>query len=262
MTGPATEPIRWSRRRWIVTVGVLLAAQVALIFYFGERSHRLPRALRLRTALHFALDDWSTERLEQLSGIVDPALFALPSQEGFSGKAWLTFARPEYKASTWSNSPVWLSLNSARLGTEFAGFVQTNALPVLASIGSWTPDFATAYIPVPPAAAAAASQLRVDGSGFPRALAAKIELRSWPQEEVLSNSVVQVLVDRAGNTISARLLDSSGSKTVDDYALQRASAARFEPAPQGAPGSAIFQRLVFQWHTIAAAQTNSLSVNR
>src|SRR5437899_2337264 len=135
MMGAAVQPIPWSRRRWICTTAVLLAIQLALIFYFGERSHRLPRALRLRTALHFVLDDWSTEQLQQLSGVADPALFALPSQEGFSGKAWLTFGRPTYKASNWSNPPVWLSLNSARLGTEFAGFVNSNALPVLALVG-------------------------------------------------------------------------------------------------------------------------------
>src|SRR5204863_6402619 len=137
------------------------------------------------------------------------------------------------------------------LGTEFSTIVGTNPLPVLPLVGRWAPGFATASIPLPPPPALSASELRIEGPGTPRALAAKIELRSWPQEEVLSNSVVQVVVDRAGNTLSARLLESSGSKVVDSYALQRASAARFQPEPEAAVLSSRFQRLVFQWHTIA-----------
>lgn len=262
MTGAAVQPTRWSRRRWITTTGALLAIQLALIFYFGERSHRLPRALRLRTSLHFAVDDWSAQQLEQLSGISEPALFALPSLEGFSGKAWLTFNQPQYKASNWSNPPVWLSLNSASLGTEFSTFVGTNPLPVLPVVGRWAPDFATASIPLPPPPALSASEVRVESSGTPRALSGKLDLRSWPQEEVLSNSVVQVVVDRAGNVVSSRLLDSSGSKIVDDYALQRASRVRFTAASQNLPVASTFQRLTFQWHTTSPGQTNAFSANR
>src|SRR5689334_16158695 len=185
------QPMRWSRRRWITTTAVLLVGQLALIFYFGERSHRLPRALRLRTSLHFALGEWSAQQLEQLSAVADPALFGLPSLEGFSGKAWLMFSQPDYKPNNWSNPPVWLSLNSAGLGIEFSSFVLSNTLPVLPLVGRWTPELPTAYIPVAPPPSPAASELRVEASGPPRQLAAKIELRSWPQEEVLSNSVVQ-----------------------------------------------------------------------
>src|SRR5256885_747952 len=132
---------------------MLLLAQLSLIFYFGERSRRLPRALRLRTSLHFAVDDWSAQQLQQLSAITDPALFALPSLEGFSGKAWLTFSQRDYKPSNWSNAPVWLSLNAAHLGTEFFAFAESNALPLVALVGKWMPELATTYIPVPPPAA-------------------------------------------------------------------------------------------------------------
>ncbi|HMC27772.1 MAG TPA: energy transducer TonB [Verrucomicrobiae bacterium] len=262
MTGLAPQPIRWTRRRWITTCAVLLAVQVGLIFYFGERSHPLPRALRLRTALHFAVDEWSSQQLDQLSAISDPALFALPSLDGFSGKAWLTFQKPAYQLNNWSNPPVWLSLNAARLGADFSKLVQTNLLPVAGFTAKSAPDLTATYIPVPPPPSPVASELRVEGAEPARTLAAPLELRSWAQEEVLSNSVVQVMVDRAGNTLSARLLESSGSKPVDDYALERASKARFKAAPQQARVPWSFQRLVFQWYTIAPGQTNSLSAGR
>ena len=84
--------------------------------------------------------------------------------------------------------------------------------------------------------------------------------RDNPDADVIYGDYL--VVDRAGNTLSARLLDSSGSKIVDDYALQRASRVRFQAAPQGSALPWTFQRLTFQWHTISPGQTNAFSANR
>ena len=53
------------------------------------------------------------------------------------------------------------------------------------------------------------------------------DLPTWSHPDVLSNSMVVVLVNASGNTISARLLlPGSGLKAADDFALQAARIVR------------------------------------
>ena len=76
--------------------------------------------------------------------------------------------------------------------------------------------------------------------------------------------MVKVLVDAQGNIVSATLFGYCGARTADDYALKRAVDTRFEPMSEAPDGlaSCAFGRLVFQWHTIAPGQTNSVSASR
>ncbi|HEY5910112.1 MAG TPA: hypothetical protein VJA21_05860, partial [Verrucomicrobiae bacterium] len=102
------------------------------------------------------------------------------------------------------------------------------------------------------------STFRLAGALAGRALKTPIDLPSRSHAEILTNSVVQLLVDPEGIPLSTILLGpGSGSKEADDYALQRARAARFTPLPF-TPGTAspllglAWGELIFEWHTVPA----------
>lgn len=260
MTATALPSAPWPRRRWITTISALLAAQLALILYFGERPHLLPRAVRPKTTMYLAVDELSAGQIADLPTVTDPALFALPSLQGFSGKSWLTFREPDYTVKGWSEAPSYLALDIGRLGETFSRFVGTNSPFTFGLASRQPPEFGTMQISVPPLPINSSSELRLDGPIQRLRLLNPLDIPSWPSDDVLANTVVQVIVDGVGNVISSTLLAFSGSVAADKYALQQASAARFEPAtgPQRLSTST-FGRFIFQWHTTAPTQTNSLS---
>ena len=159
MMAGALQRTRWSRRRWITTIAALLLAHLALLLYYGERSRRLPRAFRARTAVHLAIDPWSSKQLEEIATVGDPALFAVPSLHGFSAKAWLTFRPVDYHQSEPIEPPVYLALDVNRLGQTFLDSIPTSAIPVLirAEISSQS---GSVPLPVPPLPVRIASELR------------------------------------------------------------------------------------------------------
>jgi hypothetical protein len=82
-------------------------------------------------------------------------------------------------------------------------------------------------------------------------------LPSWPYADVIAPSRVQVLVNGAGEVVSAVLLPSDIPGEVQDAdadqrALELARAARFATAPGLTVG-----RLIFDWCTVAPAATNA-----
>jgi hypothetical protein len=86
-------------------------------------------------------------------------------------------------------------------------------------------------------------------------------LPSWLRPEVLTNSTVEVMVNRAGDNVSARLLlPGSGLKAADDFALQWARRARYRPA-EDAPGAALAAltagKLIFHWCIEPPVGTNA-----
>jgi TonB family protein len=74
---------------------------------------------------------------------------------------------------------------------------------------------------------------------------------------LLSNSVVQIAVDSAGQVIAARLLGRSGSVDADTNALDKARSLRFRPVPLPAP---VWGNAIFEWQTLE--QTNSTPSGR
>lgn len=258
MSAEPLQPVRWSSRRWATTIGVLLFAHLALLFYFGERSHMLSRAIRSRTTLYLATDPLSQKQLGELA-VSDPALLALPSTNGFSGKAWLTFRSPEFASGKWVAPPSYLTLEIESLGRITP--VDTPALSPKLSVPF---PQGVEQISAPPLPIATTSTLRLEGPLQGRQLLLGTNLPSWRHDDLVGNTVVQVLVDKYGNTVTARLITSSGLKMADDFALRTLASARFEPAPRNSSteDSGAFGRVVFQWHTLAAGMTNSISSTR
>jgi hypothetical protein len=270
MSAGAPDSTRWSRRRWFVTSGTFLAAQLALIFYFGERPHELARAFRSRTKLYAAVDEWSARQIADLPALGDPTLFALASVHGFSGKAWLKLPLLDYRLSDWSEPPPFLALDGNQLARQ--SFSLTNELPPSRPAAMPVPDLLTLQMAIPPVNVRTASTLRIEGALQNLRLIEPSRLPSWPHEDLLSDSVVQLVANEHGETISTVLLGSSTSKNADNFALRFAASARFEPLslatpsretePAGAdapPPQLKYSsgRMIFQWHTTPPPDKNT-----
>ena len=96
------------------------------------------------------------------------------------------------------------------------------------------PRFTVPLVPLEPKFAET-STLRIEGDLAQRPLLTPMKLPSWPYADVIAPSRVQVLVNAAGEVVSAVLLPSNNSSEVrdadaDQRALELARAARFAPA--------------------------------
>ena len=231
-----------------MTIALVLALQLALIFSLGYHSSTLPRPVAPAPRVRLNRDSG------ELLALLDPTLFALPHRRGFSGEAWSKVAAREVHPPDWSETPLWLELPMPQLGAAFRDFVRTSApLPF------------QAVVPEPPPAVAAGpalpvstpSTLRIEGGLSGRRLLSSFELFGWPNPNLLTNSVVQVVVDAQGNTLSRRLLSGSGSVGADRRALELAMTARFAPVEitgpermEHRPEQLTLGTLIFEWQTL------------
>jgi len=185
----------------------------------------------------------------------------LPSLQGFSGSAWLTFAPPEHRLNDWTEPARWLALNPTWLADRFAHLAAGSSPAPLLIADKPLPRPTGLDVPVPNAPLATQSDLHVEGELAQRPLLAPLELRSWPPTEPLTNTIVQLLVDATGRPLTATLLTESGSKEADQYALAQAKSAQFEPLRRpkemSPPDPRLsWGKLVFQWAALPPAATN------
>lgn len=242
----------WSWRRWLMFIALVFAVQLALIFAFGERKPIAPRAVTNVPELAFVTG--SSEWLL----LNDPTLFALPNRKGFAGPAWLEPPRVEFHRLEWTEPPRPLPLPVTELGATFSQFMQTNRFTTFQFELKPPPQFTAPVVPVEPVLAKA-STFRIEGGLARRRLLTPMKLSSWPYADVVAPSKVQVLVNAAGNVVSAVLLPpynplatAGHYDATDQRALELARAARFAPSSNLTIG-----RLVFDWHSVAPAATNS-----
>ena len=242
----------WSWRRWLTFIALVFAVQVALIFAFGERKPISPRAVTNVPVLKLTADSGEWLALN------DPTLFALPNREGFAGPAWLEPPRVEFHRLEWTEPPRWLPLPVGELGATFSQFMQTNRFTTFQFELKPPPQFTAPVVPVEPSLAKT-STLRIEGGLTRRRLLTPMKLPSWPYADVLAPSKVQVLVNAAGNVVSAVLLppdnplETAGHyDAADQRALELARADRFAPSSNLTIG-----RLVFDWHSVAPVATNA-----
>ena len=97
--------------------------------------------------------------------------------------------------------------------------------------------------------------MHFEGDLAARHLLSTFDLPSWPHNDLVSNSVVQLVVDAEGIPFSVTLLERSGHAAADRYALNEARRARFEPldpTDQSQARDLVWGTLIFQWHTVPA----------
>jgi hypothetical protein len=251
------DSLRWPARRWWVALALVFGAQVGLIFWLGERKFPTPRTAAAATVL--SLPERSSP---ELLGLNDPTLFALPQRLGFSGVAWLKPPPVPFQPDQWTEPPRYLALSVQQLGGGSSG---TNLVPQ-----SFVPRLPARPEPelISPITGSLNfgsdhSTFYIEGKLAQRRLLSALALPSWPAPDILTNTVVQLLVDARGLPVSASLLTRSGSKNADQFALDQATAARFNSVVQTGPqrrtnalDGLSLGEIVFEWHTEPLAATN------
>ena len=233
-------------------MGALFVLQAALIVLFGQRSRPQPQPLFSAPTIHFRALDTAVEEDDLLREhfVADPAVFSLPNSHGFSGRGWLDQRPLEYRPENQLEPAKWLSLDATLLGTNFP-VSQAGSGPVPSGLAEQQarheeppPDFlAPEIIPTQ-------SVFRLTGGPSDRLLGAGPSLRPQASEKLLTNSVVQIAVDPAGEVIAARLESSCGLPGADADAVAKARALRFRPAPSAGTE---WGEAIFQWQTIEPA---------
>lgn len=252
MTSGPVEAVGWKPGRWWFFIAMVFAGQLAFIFWFGNRSAARPRPPAAAPTFRLA-GNYPGELLR----LSDPTLFALPHQQGFSGSAWLTMPRMDFRPFDWSEPTNWLSLPIVQLGAAFERFSKTNRFD------SWQPANPEPDLGLPeflsPAIPAEQSRLRLEGALAGRRLITPVKLPSWPSTDLLTNSVVRIIVDGEGRPVSIPVLSlpGSGSALADQEACKVARAARFEPVNRSGPGTIAnsmanlsWGQMIFEWRTL------------
>jgi hypothetical protein len=248
MNPPDQEFLVWTRGRFLAVVGGLFALQIGLIVLFGARAARtvaaLPPSVQFR-AINVAL---SQEQIMSLFFASDPAVFPLPSRHGFSGRAWMNQPPAEFHPINALKAPLWLALDASRLGTAAAVLTdEDESMPL-----KLAPVQLRQLEPLPvfltPPNIPTQSVFRIDGDLARRLASPAPVLHSWPSasRKLLTNTVVQIAVNGAGDVLVARLLTRCGSSEADADAVAKAQALRFRPSPGAATDWA---QAVFHWQT-------------
>ena len=197
---------------------VVLGVQVAFILWLGERRPIEPRPTEVAPGLKL-FGSGCAEMME----ILDPTLFALPHARGFSGPGWLIPPTQEIQPFAWSEPRRWLTLATARLGTSVNQPLATNEFEPMPALARPDPEPLLARLSgsreFPDR-----SRMYVEGDLAARRLLSNLELPSWPHNDLVSNSVVQLVVDAEGIPFSVTLLSRSGYAAADTYALNEARA--------------------------------------
>jgi hypothetical protein len=258
MISALAEPRDWSAGRWWITIALVFGLQVAAIVWLKDRSP--PRPRKPAAAPVFRL---MGTRSEELLALEDPTLFALPHLQGFSGKAWLEIPPLTFPRTDAPAPERWLLLSPAELGVDFEDFARTNRPPPFQTFAALEPELKTPGNPLPPPVSPP-SRLRIEGELAGRVLLSRPSLPSFTNTDLLTNSVVQLLVDARGGALSAVLMPpGSGSEKADQFALDMARNARFKPLPLPARQASdalpplSMGTLVFEWQTRLAPATNA-----
>lgn len=267
------EARKWSWSRWTAAVAIVFLLHVFLIFTFGARKTVQPVPAQHAPSLALVAEspgDWLA--------LNNATLFALPGNSGFAASMWMELPPLPIQPKNGTEEPYWLSpsnsLQVAGLVVPFNRFVQTNHFGGIHFEFNLPPEVAAPATPTQPPLAQF-STLQIQGDIARRHLLTPIRLPSWPDSDVDAPSIVQVLVDAAGNVVSAVLLPQeimaqgnswepplAHNTKADPWAVKEARALRFSPLPAGEStvsntlSRLAIGQLVFNWHTVPVTTTN------
>jgi len=240
MTANSLQQDAWRPRRWLCAVLLIFILQLLFIFWLGEGPLILSRPTSNGFTWRIAGPVWA-----EILALQDPTLFLLPHRNGFSGPGWMKTPGLPASAFFWTEGPRLLTLSDRDLGATFYRFIATNNFGPLRTP---SPPEPTVTLPEVPKRVLlpASSSLRIEGPLTRRSLVTKPQLPGWPHYELLTNSVVQLVVDEEGKLATPpTLLVSSGYADADKYALEQARTNRFSPLGELTPG-----QLIFEWTTL------------
>lgn len=235
----------------IIAVVVVFALQLAGLFWMGRPARR-PERTAHQMAISLANDVPA-----ELISLSDPSVFGLPRAEGFSGSAWLHSFSPPERTYDWNEPPRWLPVSFQPFSVVVTS-IREHGVP-------GEPEPVDRPIPQPVVPGTVNADFLPQGSTLTVLEATpglntdiKVELPSWTSTDLISNSVVQAVVDSAGKVISTVLLSSSGLRAADDFALKATAGMNFS-SQKGSPGQGTSKpepplhwvQLSFDWLTLA-----------
>jgi hypothetical protein len=254
MRNDSAPQTSWSTKRWLIVVLAILALQIGFIFWRGDSAHVNMRPKGRALAWRIA-----GPASAEILAFQDPTLFVLPHENGFSGLAWMHPIALPSPSFFWTEEPCWLRLSSSELGATFNRFVATNDFGRLRTLA--LSDHSISLPDVPERVILPqSSSLRVEGALSNRSLLTDPQLPSWVHNELLTNSVIQIVVDKEGRPVApGTLLASSGLAKADQEALDQIRKLRFKPLPEqpSAKDTLMWETLVFRWALLPPPRTNS-----
>jgi hypothetical protein len=265
MTAPSVDSVRWPRKKWFYAVLAVFAFQIGAILLLSHRERGSTPAPSFGMAIHLAVDPWRVRQLEEAPAWSDPAGFALPNWRGFSRNGWLSFTRPEFRLTDWNEPPQWLQADSSELGNSLHHFMLSNTMPPLLVADKPLPRVARDEITVGNAPVHTGSELQIEGVLADWTLVEPMRLPGWSHPELLTNTVVHVLMDSAGINVAAVVLSGSGHGEADAFAVRAAKRARFLPpksTPRAMrPAGPASGKLIFKWHTLVSTNAMAATVD-
>lgn len=247
MNASATALPGWSRRRFWSVALILFAAQAGLLLLFGSDGRRLLRKAPMPG--HFLVMDapLSSDQLTKRFFAVDPMVFAWPNGNNFAEEIWLNAPEPQLEMPSAIQSAESLGLDPSRLAFNLPRQKRAEITLPPRSAESGDTEIEPWPATLAPESIRAQSLMDIHGGLSARCLNLPAQLPSWPSAQLLSNSVVEIAVNPAGQVIAARLLGRSGLIDADTNALDHARNLRFTPSRFSSP---VWGRVVFQWQTL------------
>jgi hypothetical protein len=197
----------------------------------------------------------------EIQELSDPTLFTRPHTRDFSAASWLRVLPPAFPVFRWTEPTRPLELPVEQLGQTLSLFLRTNVFVSFSLEGRPAPEMLMRQKADIVEAVVAKSQLTILGDLGAWTLLNPPELPAWPADDLLTNTVVKVQVDRSGLVLTAVVLGAervgggSGSAKADQMALDVTRDLRFAPREdRGWLSNPVAQLtrgvLVFQWRTV------------
>jgi hypothetical protein len=247
MSDVILEAAAWTPRRWLFAILLIFVLHVGLIYAMARRGPPVLHQPVAGATFKLLARPLTQHELAESLFAADPTVFVLPTPEGFSGEAWLKRKSLSLEVADWDEPPRWLALSPASLGKTFSTFVLEHPVHPFAIVEKGPPQPGTLEILPPTDNVSTQSVLHIEGDLVGRALLAPPVLPAWLHSEPLTNSVILIAVNRAGEVVRAQLMTRCGKPDADLDALDRSRKFRFAPGPVESLG-----RAVFQWYTLPA----------
>jgi len=239
--------VRWPRAKWVAAILAVLAMQ-GFLFFVAPRAvpevrTQYPREPVVSFVNFRAPSEWLA--------LQDASLFATANPRGFSGPAWMNDPSRLYFRDDSLPTPAFLAF------TDLAPHDDSDVpdqSPLTYIRSRPAPSRSVVERPSPE------KRSRLEVQGFAeRRLVHIPELPVQYATDAIRPSVVQALVDPDGFVLSSRVIESSGSRAIDNSALELSRRIRFAPLDAGADNAEAISagKLIFEWYAADSAATNS-----
>jgi len=228
----------WSWQKLVLIILFAFTTHLAFVFVLGAKKTVPPRPVT--NVPLFRLADNPSELIR----LTDPTLFVLPHANEFAPADWAQPPVVTAPSFRWTEPPPFLPPATDMLGAVFQTFMQTNRFVPQPLSFKPAPQLILPTLAIP-SLLPQQSTWQLSGAIASRRLLSELTVPTLALNDILSPSRVQVLVDQAGNVVSAVLLESSGDNETDLTALALSRTLRLAPAVKLG-----FGEIIFNWHTV------------